>query len=119
MRTDVWQKTVKQSLQKAAEARREARRRGSHILQTTGPQTAVTPSALRDGRTPFPGRFLVLTSVRGRVDPRDTVRMEGLGQFKNLTKPWGIEPETPRPVAQCELASVWSCKNTNNLKFYK
>jgi hypothetical protein len=37
-----------------------------------------------------PGRFLVLISVRGRVDPRAVVRLEGLGQLKNPVISSGI-----------------------------
>jgi hypothetical protein len=38
-----------------------------------------------------PRRFLVLISVRGCVDPRTIVRLEGLGKLKNSPLP-GLEP---------------------------
>jgi hypothetical protein len=38
---------------------------------------AVRLSALSAGRPLSPGRFLVLISVRGSVDPRAIVRLEG------------------------------------------
>jgi hypothetical protein len=59
------------------------RGRGSHIFLTIGSQMAVR-SALRAGRPLPPGRFLVLISVRGSVDPRAIVRLERLGQLKKI-----------------------------------
>jgi hypothetical protein len=43
---------------------------------------AVRLSALRVGRPLLPGRFLVLISVRVRVDLRVIVRLEGLSKLK-------------------------------------
>jgi hypothetical protein len=51
-------------------------------------------SALRAGRPLPPGRFLVLISVRGWVDSRPIVRLEGLGQLKNpVTSACSIVPQ--------------------------
>jgi hypothetical protein len=53
---------------------------------------AARLSALRADRFLPPGRFLVLISVVGRVDPRAIVWLEGLGKSKkkNPTHP-GLE----------------------------
>jgi hypothetical protein len=48
-----------------------------------------------------PGRFLVLTSVRGRVDPRVIVWLEGLSQSKNAMTSSGIDTATFQLVALC------------------
>jgi hypothetical protein len=59
---------------------------------------AVKLSALRSGRPLPPGSFLVLTSVRGWVDHKAIVRLEGLGQLNNSVTSSGIEPATFRLV---------------------
>jgi hypothetical protein len=69
--------------------------------------------ALRAGRPLPPGRFLVLISVRGWVDSRAIVRMEGLGQLKNSMTSSGIEIETfhlvPRCLSQLRYRMPHSC----------
>jgi hypothetical protein len=74
------------------------RRRGSHIFYTIGSQMAVNLSALRAGCPLHPGRFLVLISVRGWVDPGAVVRLEGLGQLKS--------PMTSTPLSSVLLGKA-------------
>jgi hypothetical protein len=81
------------------EAHRVVRRRGLHIFLTDGSQTAMSLSALTPGRPLPPGRFLVLISVRGWVDPRPIMRLVGLGQLENPMTSSGLEPTTFRLVA--------------------
>jgi hypothetical protein len=76
---------VKLSLCQASEAHRAVRRRDSHIFL----DTRHTDGA---GRPLPPWRFLAFIFFKGWVDPRATVRLEGLGQFKNPKTLSGIKP---------------------------
>jgi hypothetical protein len=62
-------------------------------------------SALRTGRPLHPGNlfhsFLVLISVRGRVDPRTIAKLGGLGKLKKKSASSGLEPATFQLVAWC------------------
>jgi hypothetical protein len=62
---------------------------------------AVRLSASGAGHLLPPWRFLVLISVRGWVNTRDTVQLKGLGQLRNPIISSGIEPATFRLVALC------------------
>jgi hypothetical protein len=70
-------------------------------LQTIGSQMAVRLSALRVARALPPGSFLVLISVRGWVNPRDTLRMDGFGKLKKSNDLIGIRT---RNLPACSIA---------------
>jgi hypothetical protein len=56
-------------------------------------------SALRAGRFLPPEKFLVLIFLRGRIDPRAILQLEGLGQLKKNLPHLGLEPEIFQLVA--------------------
>jgi hypothetical protein len=82
------------------EAHRFGRLRSSHIFYTIGSQMAVRLPALRAGHPLAPGRFLVLISFRGCVDPRAIVQLEGLDKLKNILTSSGFEPSTCSILSQ-------------------
>jgi hypothetical protein len=68
---------------------------------------AVKLSALLTGCPLPPGRCLVLISVRGWVDPRAIVQLEGLSQVKNPVTSLGIEPATFQLDFYCYYNSLY------------
>jgi hypothetical protein len=74
------------------EAHSVVRRRGSHIFYTVGSQMMVRSSLLRAGHHLPLGRMLVLISIRGWVNSKAKVPLEGLGKLPKK-KIRGIIPE--------------------------
>jgi hypothetical protein len=67
----------------------------SHILDNRLTDGGEVVSLTRQPAALYPpGGFLILISVRGWIDHRAIVRLEGLGQLKNLMTLSGIEPAT-------------------------
>jgi hypothetical protein len=64
---------------------------------------AVRLSALRACRHLPPGKFLVLISVKGWVDPRTIVRLEGLGKLKKKKKKIHLIGTRTRNFPACSI----------------
>jgi hypothetical protein len=79
----------------AVETLRVVRGWGSHIYRHFSSQMAARLSTLHASRFLLPGRFLVLNSVRGWVDPRAIVCLEGLGKLKKSTSSWNRTGDLP------------------------
>jgi hypothetical protein len=80
------------------EALRVARGCGSHIFRHSLIDGGKVVSPTR--RPLFtPGKFLVLISARGLVDPMAIVRLEGLGKLKKNPPHSGLEQTTFQLVA--------------------
>jgi hypothetical protein len=89
-------KEVRLSLQNAVKAHRVVRCRGSHIFYRIGSQMAVRLSALRTGSPLTTGIFLVLIFVRGRVDPRTIMWLEGRDKLKKkIHLIWTLTDDLP------------------------
>ena len=90
---------IKQSLHRPGQALRDSGRWGH-------PFSAYKGSKIVSGTHPPP----LLISVNGWVDPRSTVRPEGIRQWKIPVTPLEIEPAPFRLVGQCLFScAVPSC----------
>jgi hypothetical protein len=78
----------------------------------------VRLSALRTGRTLTlsPGRLLVLISVRGSVNPRAVMRLDGLGQLKKSNGLIGIRS---RDITACITVSQPTMLSSVTVSFNK
>jgi hypothetical protein len=56
-------------------------------------------SALRSGRPLLPKSFLILISVKGRVEPKAVFHLEGLGQLE--TRMTSLETNDDLPLIHC------------------
>jgi hypothetical protein len=101
-----WQHKL--SLKEAVRTYRIVRRRGSHIFSRQsahrwrwGCQSYATASSLLP-----PGWFLVFMYVRGWVDYRVIVRLEGLSQLRNPVSSLGLEHTTSTNYACSSEISI-------------
>jgi hypothetical protein len=83
----------------------------------------VVMSALGAGRAlpPATGRFLVLITVRGKVDPRTMVRLEVLGKFKKfscLILSTSSHHSNRAPIMQLSVFSLCSLPHPAVISFF-
>jgi hypothetical protein len=100
------------------ETHRIVRRRGSHIFsRQSAHRWPYAPADLF-----LPERFLVLISVRGWVDPKVIVRLEGLGQLEKIhligtrTRDFpagSIVPQSTYYATACPPPKRWRNKEFN------
>jgi hypothetical protein len=84
-------------------AHRGVRYQGFHIFQTVSSQMAVRLSTLCTGQLLLPGRLRVLISVRGWVDRRVIMQLEGLSQLYD--KPYFRAVFVTMTIS----TSTWNC----------